>query len=172
MRADTRFEVPGPIAIVDSTPEVGFYGATDYQYQFSATGGLECYQDWELIGGALPLGMALSGSGLIWGELREMGDFTIDVRVTSGTESDSSSLTLSVVAPTLALDSVVNHLLEISTPLSDAELQYMDLQGNNNEEFDLGDFVAWMESTAGAVSAAEVAAVLDAARARRGGSKP
>jgi len=166
MRADIRFEVPGPIAIVDSTPEVGFYGSTDYQYQLSATGGLECYQDWELIGGALPLGMTLSPSGLIWGQLREMGDFTIDVRVTSGSERDSTSLTLSVVAPTLALDSVVNHLLEISTPLSDAELQYMDLQGNNNEEFDLGDFVAWMESTGGAVSAAEVAAVLDAGRAR------
>jgi M6 family metalloprotease-like protein len=172
MRADIRFEVPGPIAIVDSTPEVGFYGATDYQYQFSATGGVECYQDWELIGGALPLGMTLSASGLIWGQLREMGDFTIDVRVTSGTESDSTSLTLNVVAPALALDSVVNHLLEISTPLSDAELQYMDLQGNNNEEFDLGDFVAWMESTAGAVSAAEVAAVLEAARAQSGGGKP
>jgi M6 family metalloprotease-like protein len=172
--ADIRFVVPDPIAIVDSTPEVGFYGSTGYQFQLSATGGVACYQHWELISGTLPAGMTLSTSGLIWGQLREMGDFTIDVRVTSATESDSTSLTLHVVAPALALDSVVNQLLELSTPLSDDDLRYLDLQGNNNEEFDLGDFVAWIESTGGAVSAADVAAVLDAARARaaNNGGKP
>jgi M6 family metalloprotease-like protein len=174
MQADIRFIVPDPIAIVDSTPEAGFLGATDYQYQFTATGGVQCYQDWELIGGTLPQGMVLSTSGLIWGQLRELGDFAIDVRVTSANVVDSTSLTLSVIAPALALDSVVDHLLELSTPLSDTELLYMDLQGNNNERFDLGDFVAWMESTGGAVSAAEVAVVLDAARGRAAskGGKP
>lgn len=176
VRADIRFVVPDPIAIVDSTPDVGFYGSTEYQYQFSATGGLQCYQSWALIAGALPVGMSLSPSGLIWGQLKELGDFTIEVRVTSGTEVDSTSLTLHVVAPPLAVDSVVNQLLELSTPLSDTELRYLDLQGNNNDEFDLGDFVAWMETTGGAVSAADVAAVLDAARARvakrGGGGKP
>ncbi len=166
IRADIRFVVPDPIAIVDSTPEVGFYGSTQYQHQLMATGGVPCFRKWELIGGSLPLGMSLTTEGLIWGQLREPGDFTIDVRVTSATVSDSVSLTLHVVEPTLALDSVVNHLLEISTPLTDADLRYLDLQGNNNEQFDLGDFVAWMESTGGAVSAAEVAAVLDAAATR------
>jgi immune inhibitor A len=174
MRADIRFVVPDPIAIVDSTPEIGFLGSTGYQHQLGATGGIQCFQNWQLIGGSLPQGMALSATGLIWGQLRELGDFTIDVRVTSATVVDSTTLTLSVVAPALALDSVVDHLLELSTPLSDTELRYMDLQGNNNERFDLGDFVAWMESTGGAVSAADVAAVLDAAQGRAAskGGKP
>jgi hypothetical protein len=88
--------------------------------------------------------------------------------------ADTTSFTLSVVAPALAVDSVVNELLEISQPLTDDELSYLDLQGNNNQLFDLGDFVQWMRTTGGVTTAAEIVAVLDAAKervAREGGER-
>ena len=105
-------------------------------------------------------------TGLISGRFNEAGDFPITVRVESGSEADTTSFTLKVVPPVLAVDSVVNELLEISQPLTDDELIYLDLQGNNNQQLDLGDFVEWMRTTGGVTTAEEIAELLRAAAAR------
>ena len=119
----------------------------------------------------LPSGMEFTVDGMISGRFNEAGDFPITVRVVSGPVADTTSFTLSVVPPVLAVDSVVNELLEISQPLTDDELIYLDLQGNSNQELDLGDFVEWMRTTGGVTTAEEIAEVLRtaAARAEKGG---
>ncbi|UCD24280.1 MAG: hypothetical protein JSW51_14875, partial [Gemmatimonadota bacterium] len=113
-----------------------------------------------------PRGIGFTAQGLIGGRFNEAGDFPITVRVESGPVADTTSLTLSVVAPVLAVDSVVNELLGISQPLTEDELIYLDLQGNSNQEFDLADFAEWMNTTGGVTTAKQIAEILRAAAAR------
>ncbi|UCG87273.1 MAG: M6 family metalloprotease domain-containing protein [Gemmatimonadota bacterium] len=168
VRVDIEFVDPDPIAIADTALPVGLMGS-EYQHQLTATGGLECYRRWEIASGVLPLGIDMTSDGLIWGRVREQGDFTIEVRVESGSVGHDETFSLSVVAPALEIDSVVDELLELSTPLTDDERTYLDLQGNGNQQLDLGDFVQWIRTTAGLASTAEVVAVLEAAKERAAG---
>ena len=70
-------------------------------------------------------------------------------------------MTISVEAPVLVVDDVVAHLLGAGTPLTFFELTYLDLVGNNSGGFDIGDFLGWIETTGGLVSAAEMVEVLN-----------
>jgi len=165
IRADIEFIDPDPVVIADSTLATGVFGSS-YQLQLTASGGIECSRGWQLVSGVLPSGVGFTVDGMISGRFDEAGDFPITVRVESGPMADTTSFTLSVVPPVLAVDSVVNELLEISQPLTDDELIYLDLQGNSNQELDLGDFVEWMRTTGGVTTAEEIAEVLSAAAAR------
>ena len=49
-------------------------------------------------------------------------------------------------APALSTQAVVGQLLS-GTGLTAAELSYLDLNGNRNSQFDLGDFLAWVKAT-------------------------
>jgi M6 family metalloprotease-like protein len=49
---------------------------------------------------------------------------------------------------------VVAQLLGPTAPLSSAQIQYLDSQGNNNGVFDIGDFLAWVKSTGAPLRAA------------------
>ena len=55
---------------------------------------------------------------------------------------------------TLATADVVAQLLGPTAPLSAAQIQYLDSQGNNNGVFDIGDFLAWVKATGAPLSAA------------------
>jgi hypothetical protein len=164
VRVDVSFTNPDPLQITDSALPPGVMGAP-YSFQLTASGGVVCYRRWLLLGGSLPSGLVMDSDGFISGVLREQGDFSIEVRVESAVES-TEILTLSVVAPALAVDSVVNELLQLSNPLTNDERNYLDIQGNGNAQLDLGDFVEWMRTTGGITSAAEIVAVLDAAKER------
>jgi hypothetical protein len=48
--------------------------------------------------------------------------------------------------PALSTQAVVSQLLT-GTGLSAAEQSYLDLNGNHNSQFDLGDFLAWVDAT-------------------------
>jgi hypothetical protein len=49
--------------------------------------------------------------------------------------------------PQLDLDTVVAHLLGGEASLDDAQLNFLDLLGNENEDFDVGDLRAFLVST-------------------------
>lgn len=49
---------------------------------------------------------------------------------------------------------VVAQLLGPTQPLTTAQIQYLDSQGNNNGVFDIGDFLAWVKATGAPLSAA------------------
>jgi len=57
-----------------------------------------------------------------------------------------------VVANFLAPEAVVNQLLLGGTYLFNEQLVYLDQLGNNNGQFDLGDFMAWVDRSGVALS--------------------
>jgi hypothetical protein len=67
-----------------------------------ATGGTGVYT-WELASGTLPPGLALSTAGDLGGSPSSAGSFSFDVKVTSGSLSDTRSLSLQVAAGGLPL---------------------------------------------------------------------
>jgi len=67
-----------------------------------------------------------------------------------------------VTAVFIASTDVVAQLLGPITPLSAAQIQALDANGNNNGSFDVGDFLAWVKAT----GAPGVAAALSATARR------
>jgi hypothetical protein len=65
-----------------------------------------------------------------------------------------------VTAPNLAVANVVAHVTGTGTPLSDEEITYLDLLGNENGVADVGDFFAWVEATGASPTSEALAAVL------------
>ena len=119
---------------------------TAYSYQLAATGGSASYT-WQVTGGTLPDGLTLSTAGLVSGVPAKTGAFSAEVRATSGAQTDSVTLALTVTAPTLATADVVSQILGIRSPLTADQLHYLDLLGNTNGSFDGGDFLAWVNAT-------------------------
>ncbi len=132
---------------------------TPYTHQLVATGGVG-FQSWRLAGGALPTGLDLRSEGVIAGLPEETGEFPIDVEVFSGSQVTVDSVTVSVVAPALTVTDVLRNLTGDGRPLSPQDVKYLDLLGNQNSGLDVGDFLAWIEETGGAVSAEAIAAAL------------
>ena len=134
----------------------GIMGATyGDTLRISGGGGLTA---WSLIGGALPLGLTLSTAGVVSGFPRQTGNFTYTARVTS-CDTTSRAFTLSVTAPTLTTSDVTAQLLGPTAPLNADQVRYLDFQGNNNGNFDIGDFLAWVKATGAPLSAAALEAL-------------
>jgi M6 family metalloprotease-like protein len=129
----------------------GVMGAL-YEDTLVASGGTGDYS-WTLTGGTLPQGVTLAGSGILSGFPHETGNFSYQVLLTSGGQTQTQTFTFSVSAPTLATTDVVNHLLGPTVPLTTDQLRYLDFLGNNNGGFDIGDFLAWVKGTGAPLSA-------------------
>jgi Putative Ig domain len=149
-----------------------------YSYQLGANGGAGAGSyTWQVSSGTLPDGLTLSTGGLISGVPAKTGSFSAEVRATSGAQTDSVTLALTVTAPTLVAADVVSQILGTRTPLTADELHYLDLLGNHSGSFDVGDFVAWVDATGAqspALTAAMAALGVDGVtpRTARGGRKP
>jgi hypothetical protein len=131
----------------------------------TATGGTGFYS-WQLVAGALPPGVTLQGIGLLSGVPEATGDYSGTVQVTSGAQSLAIPVAISVTAPALATSRVLGALLGTGDTLTADERRYLDLLGNRNDRFDVGDFHAFVVTTGGAVSAAAMAEVV-----RKGGGR-
>ncbi len=104
----------------------------------------------DIVQGSLPAGLTLArvgGSGLITGIPEEIGAFPVRIGVTSGNVTAERDFELHVAAPALSIDGVLERLLGQPSSLTDADVRYLDLLGNRNDRFDVGDFLAWMEAT-------------------------
>ncbi len=84
-------------------------------------------------------------------QLTPLGGGAVSARITFGT------------APALATADVVEHLIGMTMPLSADALAYLDIMGNQNGQFDVGDFLAWVESPGAQLSAAAFSRVIPAA---------
>lgn len=130
---------------------------TSYSHTLTATGGTGSY-NWQVVDGALPDGLALGTAGAISGILSKTGNFSAIARVTSGSQTADVVVALAVTAPALATADVVSQILGTRSPLSADALKYLDLLGNNNASFDVGDFLAWVNARG--AQAPEIAAAL------------
>jgi hypothetical protein len=102
----------------------------------------------------------LSSSGLVSGIPAKTGSFSATVRATSGSQTADGTLALTVTAPQLVTANVVSQILGTRSPLTADELKYLDLLGNNNGTFDVGDFLAWVKATGAPAAALGPAAAL------------
>ncbi len=165
MRVNVRFFQPEVLG-TENRAFTGQTMGTSFFHQFVAVGGVECDRRWSLADGKLPKGLLLDADGRLWGRLEETGEFTARIQVVSGAQLDTATVTVSVAVPALAVDAVVRHLLGAPDQLTFYETVYLDLQGNRNGRFDLGDFLGWVRSTGGQVSAAEMAELVESVAAR------
>jgi hypothetical protein len=62
-------------------------------------------------------------------------------------QQQQQQFSITIAAPTLVTAAVVTRLLTGSGTLSADELTYLDLLGNKNARFDVGDFLAWVQAT-------------------------
>jgi hypothetical protein len=135
-----------PVVIQSDTLDAGVMGA-GYADTLEATGGTGGYT-WTRTGGDnLPAGLALDpATGAISGAPEEEGGFEIEYEAISGALSTSDTVTIVVTRPSLLLDNVVNHLLSPVRVLSEDEERYLDIIGNQNDQFDIGDLRAYLQS--------------------------
>ncbi len=134
-------------ALVLSPPVLsdGVMGSA-YSDTLEASGGIGVYT-WQVISGALPEGLTLgSATGILQGTPAETGSFSFEVQVTSASQTQSTMVALDITAPVLVMANVLDELLGVSETLTDDELEYLDLLGNQNGGFDVGDFHAWVDS--------------------------
>jgi len=102
---------------------------------------------------------------------------TSTVRTFQGWAGDTVTKNLSVTLPmsrpysvravfleTFSTAQVVAQLLNGSSTLTAAQLGDLDLLGNNNGVFDLGDFLAWVQATGAPLTAEQRALVTAATR--------
>jgi len=134
------------LVITSGDPRPGGLMGKPYADTLRTTGGTGV-NTWQLLSGALPADLTLSPNGRITGIPTTTGNFTFTARVTSGAQQAQQSYGLAVTAPTLATAAVVTRLLTGSGSLSTDDLKYLDLLGNNNNGFDVGDFLAWVLAT-------------------------
>ena len=97
--------------------------------------------------GAAPPGLTVSPTGVLSGAPTDTGKFTFRVSVTDGTQTARRTLTLHVVEPTLTMQQVLDLGFLGPAPAGDDRRRYLDLQGNANGTFDIGDVARWLART-------------------------
>ncbi len=117
-----------------------------YTFNLTAAGGTGQYA-WALTGGALPAGLSLAASGAITGTPTASGTFNVTAQVTSGVQAVSSPLAITVTEPALAVANTLGVLLGTGGTLSADDKAYLDIVGNKNGVYDVGDFLAWVDHT-------------------------
>jgi len=98
-------------------------------------------------------------AGVISGFPHDTGTFNFTATVTSGAQIQAKPFSMSVTAPNLAGADVVMQLLGPSAPLNADQTRYLDFLGNNNNGFDVGDFLAWLQKTGATLSPAMIQAL-------------
>ncbi len=134
-----------PLVVAPPSPPMAVMGAT-YTHQLVAAGGIGSFT-WTRVSGTIPPGLTLVPTGLVTGIPTDSGSYTFDALVVSGLQRDTVSVNLTVTTPTLALTNVVNDILGITSVLTPSDKTFLDLIGNQNGGFDVGDFLAWVEAT-------------------------
>jgi hypothetical protein len=130
-----------------------------YTLSPTTAGGRGTYT-WSLVSGSLPAGLTLAVNGTVGGVAEVTGPFSATAHVVSGSQSLDVPLALSVAAPQLTTASVLSVLLGTGGTLEADHRRYLDLLGNRNGTFDVGDFLAFVQTTGGSVSAETVARLL------------
>lgn len=148
----------GALAVSSGNPPDPLMGKP-YTFNLTATGGTGQYS-WAQTGGAFPTGMSLGSNGTISGVAEVAGPYSVNVRVTSGAQTSDAALSFTVTEPTLTLDNVLGGLLFTGGTLTTDDRTYLDLIGNKNNGYDVGDYLAWVEKTNATPSASPFAGVL------------
>lgn len=148
------FTMSGPLAasaafeliyrIADTTVELP--AATALEVQLDVENGTAPVT-WRVAGGALPVGVRLSREGLLSGAALETGVFDVTFEAVDAIGLPTSgSITLDFGRPSLSIEQLASPFLLSGPDLTDAQLTFLDRQGNTIAPYDIGDFRAWVLS--------------------------
>ena len=102
---------------------------------------------WSVVSGTLPPGITLAAAtGVLSGIPAQDGAFPVSVRGDAASKSGFGSFTITVTEPTVVVQAAATHLLG-GTPVDSVQQRFLDLQGNQNGKFDIGDFRAYLRAT-------------------------
>jgi streptogramin lyase len=133
------------LPVANATLNDGVVGA-DYADALQLTGPpLFGGVSWSLAAGALPPGLTLSIDGHITGIPTQAGAYTFAVRGDADERFALKTFTVTVTAPAVSVDAAAADLLG-GAPLDLTQRRFLDLQGNRNGNFDLGDFRAFLRA--------------------------
>ena len=153
LRMDRPFDVTATfypvVAFLDSALTPGIMGA-NYSAGIRASGGVGSgTYVVQMVAGSLPAGLEFRPTvdgGEVVGVPQETGLFDVSLSISSGNLSATQDFQLRVDAPVLEVDRLVDQLLDGVQLLTPDELRYLDLLGNRNDGFDVGDFLAWIDA--------------------------
>jgi hypothetical protein len=99
---------------------------------------------WRLVGGALPAGITLSGSGRVRGAALETGSFAAEVEaVDANGLTGAATVTFEVAEPVIPIEQLVSPFLLSGPAMGQAQRDFLDRRGNRSGAYDIGDFRAW-----------------------------
>jgi hypothetical protein len=131
--------------IYDAVPmEATIEAAVDRQIALKVENGTNPVT-WTILSGKPPRGMRLDPVGLITGAALESGDFVLTVEARDGIGlTATADVTLRVEEPQVGVDALASDFLLAGPDLTSSQRRYLDLYGNDDGEYDLGDFRAWV----------------------------
>ena len=148
----TTFQVDGPtqatalfeLAYKVSAATVRIEAAADQLLNLEPENGTAPYQ-WKILVGRVPEGLNINNFGQVTGAAMETGAFPLTVEVTDGIGLKvEGSFTLQVDDAVIPVSALASRFLGTGPPLTLAQARYVDLRGNNDGVYDLGDFRAWV----------------------------
>ncbi|HUF50619.1 MAG TPA: pre-peptidase C-terminal domain-containing protein [Longimicrobiales bacterium] len=108
---------------------------------------------WAITEGTLPAGVSLAAAtGVLSGIPQVSGTYTFSVRAEGGGRIGIKEYTLTVIRPVVNMGAASDHLLGVPNQLTPALERFLDLQGNRNGRFDIGDLRAYLRAQAGGTS--------------------
>ena len=128
----------GTLEILSDSLKVGSW-REPYRDSLHATGGIGAYT-WRVE--RLPRGLAMDSTGVIAGVPEHGWNGALNIVLTSGRYQQVGTVQLTINAPALSQQGIVDHMLGAS-PLAPEQAEYLDYVGNRNGRVDLGDFVVW-----------------------------
>jgi M6 family metalloprotease-like protein len=101
--------------------------------------------EWSVMEGRVPQGIALNNRGQLTGVPWETGSFPLSVQVTDALGLRATgTFTLQVDEPVFPVEKLAAKFLLVGGDLTGPQLQYLDLRGNNDGIYDVGDLRAWV----------------------------
>jgi hypothetical protein len=106
---------------------------------------------WSITSGALPPGISLNATtGALSGIPQTSGTYTFSARAEGLGRVGVKEFLFEVIRPIVERGAASEYLLGVSTRLSPTLQRFMDLQGNKNGRFDIGDLRAYLRAQANA----------------------
>jgi M6 family metalloprotease-like protein len=100
---------------------------------------------WSIVSGQLPDGLTLAQTGKVVGAPLATGTFQVVVQAKDAIGlTASASLTLDVSEPVIPLNVLASSFLQVGPVPTQYQKKYLDIVGNDDGVYDLGDLRAWV----------------------------